>query len=61
MFFTIILDVISRDRVLSVLLDDSLGLFIFGIVLIGCAIFLRWLFNRSSEGKSSEKIENKAN
>ena len=61
MIFTIILDAISGDKVLSALLDGSLGLFVFGAVLIGSAILLRWLFNRQSEGKSSEKIENKVN
>lgn len=61
MYLTLILATISGDKLLSALLDDSLGLFVFGIVLIGSAICLRWFFNRQSAGKSSEKIENKAN
>lgn len=61
MFLTEILMTISGDKVLLAVLDDSFGLFIFGVVLIGSAILLRWFFNRQSDEKSAKNIENKAN
>lgn len=55
MHLTTILMEISGDNLLAALLDDSFGLLIFGIALIGIAVLLRRVFNRHGADETSEK------
>ena len=38
-------------------MPESVGLFVFGIVLIVLAIGLRWIFKRSENAESEERIK----
>ncbi len=53
----ILFDVANRNLLLG-FMPESLGLLLFGVLLIAFAASLRWLFNRSEE-MTRERFSNK--
>ncbi len=59
MFTTLILADISNGNLLFGFVPESLGLLVFGFILIGLAILLRRFFNRPKSENGTEELDEK--